>query len=419
MPPEGTEPDDDEHEGRRPLEPAARLERRRPPSRSRRSADEAPPLRFGTDDTGPLPALDRAAHGRGAPHLRRPGRRRRPEDWSASAGQAPVWRDDRAAAPGTPADDARPRRRSPRSPLGALDERPAPSDPFFDLEDFEEPARCRRRRRARSVAVTPIRTRSAAPAGVARRRLGAPPGRRLVDGATRGAPPAATCRWPSAWVSVLAALVPDPARLGGPYLAMVLVVAGPGRRRRRVLRRAPRAGLPARHAAGPRRRGRPAPGRPTGGARRRSRSCCPSRVVATLVWYMLSAEPRASRVPNTAVTLPRGRLRRAPRLVRRAHPGHPRPASASSSRVGRHGGLRRRRAVRRLGGAAARRWRRESAPTRPSRAWSAACWPPSSPVMVLLHFAGLAPWDDELRDASSSASSSPSPPRSATSPSRC
>ena len=155
--------------------------------------------------------------------------------------------------------------------------------------------------------------------------------------------------------------------------------AGAGRGGRRVLRQGARAGLPAGHA---RRASSPSPAcrwPPTGGATAACRSCSSWPWRPRCVWYMLSGGLESNPAPNTAITLLGvtwiGLLGAYAAL-------DPAPAARrgdARDRRRRHGRLRRRRAVRRLGRPARRRWPPGSARTRPSKAWSAGCSPPSWP----------------------------------------
>jgi phosphatidate cytidylyltransferase len=125
--------------------------------------EEHPPLRFGPDDTGPLPHWTAPPTGE-VPKIFAEGGEDDTEDWAALTNQGPVWRDDRGAAPGQVEEEFDLGSLDSGVRVGALDERPAPLDPFFDDEEpavlpppIVEPDPSR---------VTPIRTRRAAPAGV-------------------------------------------------------------------------------------------------------------------------------------------------------------------------------------------------------------------------------------------------------------
>ena len=241
--------------GSRTARPRESIGPTRRPTRRRRCGS-------GPTTPGPLPHWTEPPDGRGAPHPRR-----RPEPTTTSRTGRPAGARARSGATTAPRRRARPTTSSTSAivsateiRVGALDERPAPSDPFFDLEDDDEPALLPPPIVEPDPArVTAIRTRRAAPTGgpgaarpLRRRRLG----RWRTERGTAGPRHAA---WPSASASLLAALFLILARPRrqvphGPRRA------GPGRRGRRVLRRAPRAGLPARHAGRHRGRGRPAAG---------------------------------------------------------------------------------------------------------------------------------------------------------------
>ena len=117
---------------------------------------DEPPLRFGPDDTGPLPHWTEPPTGEvprifaddvaGTDDI---------EAWAASATQAPVWRDDR---PGFDADDTIDfASLGEGTQLGALDEQASSVDPFFDDAPFAPPTP--EPEPEPQSRVTPIRTR--------------------------------------------------------------------------------------------------------------------------------------------------------------------------------------------------------------------------------------------------------------------
>jgi phosphatidate cytidylyltransferase len=112
---------------------------------------DEPPLRFGPDDTGPLPHWTEPPTGE-VPRIFGDDAAAVSEDidpWSTSSGSGPVWRDDR---PGFETDDTIDFAGLGAGPGGGMDEQGTSSvDPFFDDEPYAaEPEQSR---------VTPIRTR--------------------------------------------------------------------------------------------------------------------------------------------------------------------------------------------------------------------------------------------------------------------
>ena len=93
---------------------------------------EEPPLRFGPDDTGPLPHWTEPPTGE-VPRIFAEDAAAVTDDldeWAASATQGPIWREDRAGFDtDEPMDFAS---LGTNTPLGALDEQAGSVDPFFD-----------------------------------------------------------------------------------------------------------------------------------------------------------------------------------------------------------------------------------------------------------------------------------------------
>lgn len=117
------------------------------------SSDDQPALTFGPNDTGPLPHWTEPPTGEVPKILLEDGSADDLAAWSSFANKA-VWRDEH-----TDYDDEidfAPLADGTR--VGALDERPAPSDPFF--EEYE-PAPAEPEREEAPTRVTPIRTRRA------------------------------------------------------------------------------------------------------------------------------------------------------------------------------------------------------------------------------------------------------------------
>jgi phosphatidate cytidylyltransferase len=127
-------------------------------------SDDDEPLRFGTDDTGPLPHWTEPPTGEVPRILLDDPSSDDLAAWSSLQGQAPVWRDDRTATY-TEEDELDFSMFADDAPLGALDERPAPANPFFD--DEVEPSRASipssGPATGETARVTPIRTRGASP----------------------------------------------------------------------------------------------------------------------------------------------------------------------------------------------------------------------------------------------------------------
>ena len=192
MPPEGSDPEED-------TEAVPREEWTPPPGSSGAvriigpEQGKEPPVKFGKDDTGPMPHWTDPPTGE-VPRIF--GDQARPDDlddWAGLGSEQPVWRDDRERVGGfEDVPDL-----GDRSTMGALgDQRGDPADPFFD-DDFDGVPE-----EAGPTAVTPISTRSARPktnppaparpaATVGRRASSPPP----------VAPGAGTCRSPSVWAS--------------------------------------------------------------------------------------------------------------------------------------------------------------------------------------------------------------------------
>lgn len=153
MPPEGSDPDED-------TEAVPRDVWTPPPGSSGAvriigpEAGKEPPVKFGKDDTGPMPHWTDPPTGE-VPRIF--GDQTRPDDlddWAGLGSEQPVWRDDRERVGGfEDVPDL-----GDRSPMGALgDQRGDPADPFFD-DDFDAAAD-----EVGPAAVTPISTRSARP----------------------------------------------------------------------------------------------------------------------------------------------------------------------------------------------------------------------------------------------------------------
>jgi phosphatidate cytidylyltransferase len=259
--------------------------------------DDVAPLRFGPDDTGPLPHWTAPPTGE-VPKILGEGSADEDEAWSSLQSQGPVWRDDRPPAPGTVEEEfdlsslGGPR-------VGALDERPAPTDHFLDLDDDEptplpppivEPDPSR---------VTAIRTRRSEPAGVPTRGdQRGPNGDGFTE--TRGT----TGRDMPLAIGVgvgLAVLFLILARLGGKYLMVLVVLALAAaaveffdKVREQGYQPATLVGLVT-VAALPL------------AAYWRGDAALPMvmflAVVATLTWFMLSGSLESNPAPNTAMTL--------------------------------------------------------------------------------------------------------------------
>jgi phosphatidate cytidylyltransferase len=102
-------------------------------------AGDEPPLRLGPDDTGQQLHWTEPPTG----EVPRIFSEKDPTDdldvWSSFGQQQPVWRDERGSADDpTRVDDLTTFGDMPK--VGALDESPAPDDPFFDVEPDAEPA---------------------------------------------------------------------------------------------------------------------------------------------------------------------------------------------------------------------------------------------------------------------------------------
>ena len=104
------------------------------------SAPDDPPLRFGPDDTGPLPHWTAPPTGEIPRIFAEKDHTEDLDVWSSFAQQAPVWRETAGAHDETSVVSDLGVADLPR--MGALDERPGAADPFFDLDEpaaFAEP----------------------------------------------------------------------------------------------------------------------------------------------------------------------------------------------------------------------------------------------------------------------------------------
>jgi phosphatidate cytidylyltransferase len=247
-----------------------------------------PPLRFGPDDTGPLPHWTEPPTGE-VPKIFAEDVSATEDlgDWATSATEGPLWREDR---PGYEADDTLDFGALASEPrVGAVDEPTSSVDPFFDDESYPPPE-------PEQSRVTPIRTRRATPTATAsqpragedhRFNPGGVAGRDLPMAVGVGAAVAAV-----SWV--LLAL--------GAKFAMALVVAVVGvaavefydKLREKGYQPATLAGLTA-VAAMPL------------AAYWKGVAALPLvsflAVAVTLVWFILSAGLESGPLPNTAVTL--------------------------------------------------------------------------------------------------------------------
>jgi phosphatidate cytidylyltransferase len=252
-----------------------------------KEAKPLPPLRFGPDDTGPLPHWTEPPTGE-VPKIFAEDVSPTDDlgDWAASA-EGPLWREDR---PGYEADETLDfGTLASGTRVGAVDEPTSSVDPFFDDESFAPPE-------PEQSRVTPIRTRRATPTATASQpRVGED--RRLNPGgvAGRDLPMAVGVGVAIAAVSwVLLAL--------GPKFAMALVVAVVGvaavefydKLREKGYQPATLAGLTAVAAM-------PLAGYWKGVAALPLVSFL--AVAVTLVWFILSPGLESGPLPNTAVTL--------------------------------------------------------------------------------------------------------------------
>jgi phosphatidate cytidylyltransferase len=298
----GVPPDEDtstEHPAAKPADPAAKPAdpAAKPAEAAAKSADPAakpadpsesvriigggdePPLRFGPDDTGPLPHWTAPPTGE-VPRIF--GDEASSDDFEAwsSLARGPVWRDDKAGYDDETIDFA-PLGEGTR--VGALDEHGSGADPFFGDEDTGTPEPAR---------VTPIRT---------RRSLGATAAGRHVDDAGYGGgnPEDLPVRVAvGAGLAVIAIVL----FILGPAATMVLVVAVVGlcavefydKLRERGYQPATLVGLAA------------VVGMPLA-AYWKGEAALPLvmalAVGATLVWFLLSGGLESGPLPNTAVTL--------------------------------------------------------------------------------------------------------------------
>jgi phosphatidate cytidylyltransferase len=251
-------------------------------------AKPVPPLRFGPDDTGPLPHWTEPPTGEvpkifadEVPSTDDLG------DWAAAATEGPLWREDR---PGYEADDTLDfGALTSDARVGALDEPASSVDPFFDDEPYTpEPEQSR---------VTPIRTRRApSPATGAPPRVGGEDHRFNPGGvAGRDLPMAVGVGVAIAAVSwILLAL--------GPKYAMALVVAVVGvaaiefydKLREKGYQPATLAGLTAVAAMPLAAYWKGVAALPL---------VCFLAVAVTLVWFILAPGLESGPLPNTAVTL--------------------------------------------------------------------------------------------------------------------
>ena len=278
----GFRPEDDEDDGTyriRPDDPSDAVKIIGPA--------EEPPLRFGPDDSGPLPHWTEPPTGE-VPRIFADDAASVTDDldeWAASATQGPIWREDRASFDSDESMDFA--SLGTNTPLGALDEQAGSVDPFFDPEPYApEPEQSR---------VTLIRTRRPAPAPTVPRpggdertfSGGGVTGRDLPMAVGVGVAIAAV-----AWVLLA---------LGARY-AMVLVVAVVGvaavefydKLREKGYQPATLAGLVAVVAMPLAAYWKGVAALPL---------VCFLAVVVTLVWFILAPGIEAGPLPNTAVTL--------------------------------------------------------------------------------------------------------------------
>jgi phosphatidate cytidylyltransferase len=129
------------------------------------SGTDGPPLRLGDDDTGPLPHWTEPPTGEVPRILLDDPSSDDLAAWQSLAGPAPLWRDERGGSQPT-GDEIDFSIFGDDTPLGALDERPAPANPFLD----DEPPADRTQvtvpaagpSTGETARVTPIRTRGGA-----------------------------------------------------------------------------------------------------------------------------------------------------------------------------------------------------------------------------------------------------------------
>jgi phosphatidate cytidylyltransferase len=131
------------------------------------SSSDEPPLRFGAEDTGPLPHWTEPPTGEVPRILLDDPSSDDIAAWQSLTGSQPVWRDDRRGGYGDDEDEIDFSAFADDTPLGALDERPAPVNPFFD-DEVETIKVGGPPTSGDAARVTPIRTRGTA----ARRRPG-------------------------------------------------------------------------------------------------------------------------------------------------------------------------------------------------------------------------------------------------------
>jgi phosphatidate cytidylyltransferase len=271
----GVPPDDDKSE--RPPAPP------KDPAESVRiiGGGDEPPLRFGPDDTGPLPHWTAPPTGEVPKIFSDEASSDDIEAWSSLA-RGPVWRDDKAGYDDDDTIDFAPLGEGTR--VGALDESASRGDPFFGDDEPEPPPAPAR--------VTPIRT---------RRVLGSAAGGRTGEdaGLGGGRPEDLPVRVAvAAGIAVLAVIL----FIIGPAATMILVVAVLAlcaiefydKLRERGYQPATLVGLSA------------VVGMPLA-AYWKGETALPLvmalAVGTTLVWFLVSGGLESGPLPNTAVTL--------------------------------------------------------------------------------------------------------------------
>ena len=268
--------------------------------------ERAPPLRFGPDDTGPLPHWTEPPTGEVPRIFAEDVATDDVDAWSSSRPAAPglARRPGRVRRPTTTIDFASARRAATTASAPSTS-RPRPVDPFFDDE--------RRTDRPEPRAV-PGDADPHPAAGAGRHRA---PARAATS--ARSAPAAQPGRDLPMAVGVGVASPPSPGSLlaAGARYAMVLVVAVARRGRRRVLRQAAGEGLPAGHAGRPRGRRGHAAGRLLEGRGRAAARVLPRRRGHPACGSSWRRGIESGPLPNTAVTLLGVALHRAARLATR------------------------------------------------------------------------------------------------------